>query len=142
MKTILLMIMLCGTGLGVTAAEVVPMPAKHKIVFEFVSDGPQQIESVLNNIQNVLKALGPETEIMAIAHGPGLGLLLKTNTKEAARIQALHDQKVVFAACENTLRRKQVSSEELLPRVVTVDSGVAEVVRRQAAGWAYIKSGH
>jgi intracellular sulfur oxidation DsrE/DsrF family protein len=28
-----------------------------------------------------------------------------------------------------------------LPFAITVDSGVAEVVRKQEAGWSYIKSG-
>jgi intracellular sulfur oxidation DsrE/DsrF family protein len=34
-----------------------------------------------------------------------------------------------------------VTQADLLPFVTTVDSGVAEVVRKQEAGWAYLKSG-
>ena len=47
---------------------------------------------------------------------------------------------VVFAACENTMKKKNVAKEDLLPFATTVDSGVAEVVRKQEAGWAYLKS--
>ena len=47
----------------------------------------------------------------------------------------------MFAACENTMRKKKVTKEPLLPFVTTVDSGVAEVVRKQEEGWAYIKGG-
>jgi intracellular sulfur oxidation DsrE/DsrF family protein len=48
---------------------------------------------------------------------------------------------VTFAACENTMRRMNVTREMLLPFAVTVDAGVAELVRKQEAGWAYIKAG-
>jgi intracellular sulfur oxidation DsrE/DsrF family protein len=40
------------------------------------------------------------------------------------------------------MKRKQLTKDDLLPFAITVDSGVAEVVRKQAAGWSYIKSGH
>lgn len=100
------------------------------------------MEAVLNNIENSLEALGTNSEMMLIGHGPGLGLLLKTNTTSARRIESLIGKKVVFAACENTLKRKSILRQDLLPGVITVDSGVAEVVRKQEAGWAYIKSGH
>jgi len=36
---------------------------------------------------------------------------------------------------------ENVSRAVLLPFVTTVDSGVAEVVRKQEQGWSYIKSG-
>jgi intracellular sulfur oxidation DsrE/DsrF family protein len=42
---------------------------------------------------------------------------------------------------ENTMRKKNVCRADLLPFVTTVDSGVAEVVRKQEQGWSYIKSG-
>jgi intracellular sulfur oxidation DsrE/DsrF family protein len=109
---------------------------------EFVNEGPKQYESVLNNIQNVLKALGPQCELLVIAHGPGLGLLVHTNQAEAGRIRTLMKEKVTFAACENTMTKQQVTRSDLLPGVKTVDSGVAEVIRKQEAGWAYVKSGH
>jgi intracellular sulfur oxidation DsrE/DsrF family protein len=71
-----------------------------------------------------------------------LGLPQKTNALAAKRIGSLTGKRVVFTACENTLKRKSIPREDLLPGVGAVDSGVAEVVRRQEAGWAYIKSGH
>lgn len=39
------------------------------------------------------------------------------------------------------MKRMRVTKEELLPFAVTVDSGVAEVVRKQEEGWSYIKGG-
>jgi uncharacterized protein len=39
------------------------------------------------------------------------------------------------------MRRLNVKQEDLMPFAVTVDSGIAEVVRKQEAGWSYIHAG-
>ena len=59
----------------------------------------------------------------------------KSNCKKLA------DGGVVFAACENTMKKKHVTKEQLVPFATTTGSGVAEVVRKEEAGWSYIKSG-
>ena len=75
----------------------------------------------------------------------GIGLVLgKTTTDSAelkARLERLHADGVVFAGCENTLARMKIDRKELVSFATTVPSGVAEVIRKQADGWAYIKSG-
>jgi intracellular sulfur oxidation DsrE/DsrF family protein len=37
------------------------------------------------------------------------------------------------------MRRKNIGVRDLLPFVTTVDCGIAELVRKQEAGWAYIQ---
>jgi intracellular sulfur oxidation DsrE/DsrF family protein len=113
----------------------------HRIVFEVTMEGPEQWTAVLNNVENVRTALGAETEIEVIAHGKGLGMLAVKNNTLTDRMKKLADDGVVFAACENTMKKKNVSKDDLLPLATTVDSGVAEVVRKQEAGWSYVKSG-
>ena len=115
---------------------------QHKVLFEFTSQGQEQITAVLNNIENVRKALGNETKVMVVAHGPGIVLVQKTNTESADRMRKLGEAGVVFAACENTMKTKNIAKADLWNFATTVDSGVAEVVRRQEAGWSYVKSGH
>lgn len=114
----------------------------HRVVFELTTDGEEQWQALLNNVENLQKAFGREhTEVEVVAHGKGLALLKKTNTALAPRIAALAKGGVRFAACQNTMRRQGLTKEDLLPDAVTVDSGVAEVVRKQEAGWSYLKSG-
>lgn len=139
MKNLLLIILGLNLMGIVMAAETT---AKHRIVFEMTSEGPKQFEAILNNIENVIKALGKGTEALVITHGPGIGLVLKENAASVERLEKLSKEGASFVACENTMKRKQISKEQLLPFVKTVDSGVAEVVRRQEAGWSYVKSGH
>lgn len=142
MKFYLLLLLLLGNFMLPTTVSPEPQNRNHKIVFEFSSDRQESWESLLNNVQNVQKALGLEkTEVEVVAHGEGIGLLLITNTKLQDRIKQVAEKGVVFAACENTMRRKNIKKEDLFPFVKTVDSGVAEVVRKQEAGWSYIKGG-
>ncbi|MHA3771483.1 DsrE family protein [Verrucomicrobiota bacterium sgz303538] len=114
---------------------------QHRVVFEISSDDKEQWTALLNNVENLQKAFGHgkvQTEV--VAHGKALGLLIK-DSPVAERLEKIAATGVVFAACENTMKRKNVASEQLLPSAITTDSGVAEVVRKQAEGWAYIKSG-
>ena len=113
----------------------------HRIVFELTSDNEEQWQALLNNVENVKKAFGKDTtEIEVVTHGNGLALIKKT-TPLKERIVAISATGARFVACENMMRRRQVKKEDLLPEAGTVDSGVAEVVRKQEAGWSYIKSG-
>ena len=134
---------------GIALAAVVALAAtagngaaKHRIVFELTSAEPETWNALLNNVENVRRALGEErTEVEVVVHGKGLGFLKANNTRQEARMQALAEAKVVFAACENTMRRQKVTKADLLPFVTTIDSGVAEIVRKQEAGWSYLRSG-
>lgn len=115
---------------------------KHRIVFEVTMDGQQQWTGTLNNVMNAQQAFGAgNTEIEVVAHSNGLGFLLKSDEALKERMQQLGSSGVVFSACQNTMKKKNVTKGDLLPFVTTVDSGVAEVIRKQEAGWTYLKSG-
>ena len=114
----------------------------HRIVLEVNVEGEEPWQSILNNVENLQKALGPDhTRIEVVAHGKGLSLLVNTDLSLKERLQRISQTGVVFAACENTMRRKNVKKGDLLPFATTVPSGVAEVVLKQEAGWAYLKGG-
>jgi intracellular sulfur oxidation DsrE/DsrF family protein len=118
-----------------------PKAPQHRIVFELTSDDARAWEGVLNNVENVQRVLGP-ISIEVVVHGKGLAML--TTAKSAAvqpRMKQSADGGVVFAACENTMRRQNLKKEELVAFAHTVDSGVAEVVRKQESGWSYLRTG-
>lgn len=116
--------------------------ATHRVVFELSSDAPASWNTLLNNLENLQAAFGPETtELEVVAHGPGIRFMLKADAKDAPRMEALAKRGVVFAACNNAMHRLHLTKEQLLPFVTVVPSGVAEVILKQEAGWAYIKTG-
>ena len=113
----------------------------HRIVFEVTMEGAEQWTAVLNNVENLRTALGAATEIEVVAHSKGLGMLVAKENPLTDRMKKFADDGVVFAACENTMKKKNVTKDQLVPFAKTTDSGVAEVIRKQEAGWSYIKSG-
>jgi uncharacterized protein len=119
-------------------------PAKsssHRVVFDLTSGDPQAWDAVLNNLENVHKALGP-TSMQVVVHGKALPMLTATKPgPHHERMRQSAGRGVVFVACENTMKRQNVKPDELVPFAKTVDSGVAELIRKQEAGWSYVRSG-
>ncbi len=113
----------------------------HRVVLEVTMEGSEQWTAVLNNVENLKKSLGDKTEIEVVAHSKGLGLLVAKDNSFVERMKKISETGVVFAACENTMKKKNVTKDQLVPFATTTDSGVAEVVRKEEAGWSYIKSG-
>ncbi|MEO5719112.1 MAG: hypothetical protein ABIR29_11130 [Chthoniobacterales bacterium] len=113
----------------------------HRVVFEVTMEGGEQWTAVLNNVENLKKSLGNASEIEVVAHSKGLGMLIAKDNSLAERMKTIAGGGVVFAACENTMKKKHVTKDQLVPFATTTDSGVAEVVRKEEAGWSYIKSG-
>jgi len=46
---------------------------------------------------------------------------------------------VAIALCNNALNNLRLKPEDMLPEALVVPSGVGELVRKQAEGWAYIR---
>ena len=129
---------LVGAGL---AGRAVATPEEHHVVFELTSDDPKSWEALMNNVENVRKALD-HTSVEVVTHGRGLSLLVRDRAGELTkRMEQAASDGVVFAACQNTMKRQKLTSKDLLPFAKQVDSGVAEIVRKQEAGWSYLHSG-
>jgi intracellular sulfur oxidation DsrE/DsrF family protein len=116
-------------------------PAKHRVVFQMnmPSDSWNQL---LGNVGNIQKAFGAEgVQIEVVFYGKGLRALLKTNTEYEERLKKLAADGVILGACQNTMRIQKVTSADIFPFATEVDSGVAELVRKQEAGWTYLRAG-
>ncbi|WP_130647681.1 DsrE family protein [Methanofollis fontis] len=93
---------------------------------------------VFANIRNLLDDLDDDVAIEVVGNGEGVKTFLITG-KHADEVKALSGKNVSFAACSNSLRSHGFTKDDL-PRCVTiVPSGVGEIVRRQAEGYAYLK---
>jgi intracellular sulfur oxidation DsrE/DsrF family protein len=121
--------------------ETAPKP-KHKVVFELNAQAPSGWDQLFHNVDNILKIFGPEgVQVEVVFFGKGLRMLLKTNAEYAERLKTAADKGVTLAACQNSMRAAKITTEDLFPFAAQVDSGVAELVRKQEAGWSYIKGG-
>lgn len=111
----------------------------HKVVIEVVSSDPEQWGKLMNNIENIQEALRKIT-IEVVAHGEGLSLLVKANNPPIDRMTKAVANGVKFSGCKNTMKNKKITRSQLLDLAETVDSGVAEVIRKQEDHWAYLRN--
>lgn len=120
-----------------------PMTTKHEktetgVVVHLDEASPEKHASVLLNISNLLNELGDETPVELVVHGPGL-LAVIAVAPHCAKVHELLGRGVTVAACANTLKGMNISVDGLVEGVHVVPSGVAELVRRQRQGWAYLR---
>ena len=111
----------------------------HKVVVQLNTSDTLVWHGALKNISNLQTALGPTTQIELVAHGSGIGILIDGKTTQKSIIAELAASGVLFKACENTIRERKIDRSTILTQAGTVPSGVAEVVLKQEAGWAYLK---
>ena len=142
MKLLTLIIALCfSTCLFAQQNEGVLDMKKHKIVMQFSNSDSLSQASVVGQVKNIRTAW-PNAEIEVVCHGPGLDLLQTTKSKAADQVAEWSGKGVVFAACNNTMKRKKLTKEDLLSSAVVVPSAMIELTLKQEKGWAYVKGAH
>lgn len=135
---------LAAGAVAASGAAAAPAPAAgapaYRVVFQ-VSDADQaKWQMTLNNARNVQQDLGAaNVAIEIVAFGPGIGML-KSDSPVAARLDEAIQAGVAAHACQNTMRALKLDVKDLAPKVTAVSSGAAAIVKRQAEGWAYIRS--
>lgn len=116
--------------------------AKHRVVVEINSGDHETWSVALKNIANLQQSFGPShVQVEVVALGKGIDLVLAGTSEFTERLGALSARGITFAACQNTMKQRHLAKQDLLPFVITVDSGVAEIVRKQEDGWSYLKTG-
>lgn len=141
MKTILLSAVALACFLGYAALSQTPAAGpKHHVAFQLSEADDVAWNSLIVHVNNTRKALADDggSQIEVVFWGPGLEMLRKTNTTYEERLKALSELGVKLLACRNAMKNRSVTTEDLFPFAGQVDSGIAEIVRKQEAGWAYI----
>lgn len=110
--------------------------AEYRVVFQVPQAGAEFHETVLRNVRNVGAELG-DVAIRVLAHGAGIEFTTGRTAASAGVVEVIESGVEVFA-CRNTLRRKEIPEDELLPGVQVLPAGLAALVRWQHEGWAYI----
>lgn len=111
----------------------------YKVVYQLNSDDDKTIKATLKNIVNALEdpRLKGKLQVELVVHGGGVAVFKKSNTYEVP-LKELQARKVILAECENTLRERNISKDELFDFISFVPSGNGELIIRQQQGWASI----
>ena len=112
----------------------------HKVVIQLNTADTAAWSGTIGNIKNLQKIWPGSVQVEVVAHGKGLDLLVKAKTHLAADVEALAKEGVIFTACENSMKKHNVTRADLLMVASTVPSGVAELVLKQEQGWSYLKA--
>ena len=135
---------LAGTTWGGTALAAGPASAaavaKEQAIFAVSDADPQKWNLTLGNIANAIEGIGADgADIELVVYGPGIAML-KKDSPVAERIAAALKSGVHVNACQNSMRGAHLEAADLAPGVGTVPSGVVELIRREHAGYAYVRS--
>ncbi len=120
------------------ALPVEPVP-KNRIVIQINEENVKKWNEVLVNIRNIQAELGPQNVAIAlVAIGPGLGMLT-AESLAAGGVQDALTVGVEFVACGNTMKALKIPREDLIDGVKIRTAGYVELMKRQQAGWAYLR---
>lgn len=129
-------------------AQTSPAASGPELVLFHISTGDDRVGAELLDqvalVADQYRQLGRPLRIVVVANNEGLRLYQaghsQANEHRIRELFARYDN-ITFAACGNTLQRLAGSGDriQLLPQAMVVDSGVAEIARRQRQGWKYIR---
>ncbi len=136
-KKIILLAFFLNAAFNATKAQT----KQHRIVFEITTADTAQQRIMLRQINNVAKD-APGTQVEVVCHGPAIFMLVREKTLLQPMMDELKNkQGVGFAACNNSMRKNNIDSGQLVTVANIVPNGVMEVVQKQEDGWSYIKAG-
>ncbi len=93
---------------------------------------------VFRNVGNLVDALDDGSPVELVVHGPAITAVV-AGAPSSESLQALVGRGVRVSACRNTMDREGIRPEDLTEGVQIVPSGIAQLVRRQRQGWAYVR---
>jgi len=135
-KIILLVSFISSAFIGVNAQS-----KQHKVVFEITTGDTAQQRAMLRQIGNLAKD-APGTKVEVVCHSHAIFMLVKEKTVLQPVMEELKNKLAVgFAACNNSMRKNNITSNQLVTVANIVPNGVLEVVGKQEEGWSYIKAG-
>lgn len=113
--------------------------SEYKALYLLNQSDDKKIRLVFKNINNALEdpRLKGKLQIELIAFGDGTEVYKKANHYDTL-LTALKNKGVILAQCENTVRERHISKDDLWPFISYVPSASGEIIIRQYQGWAVV----
>ena len=111
---------------------------QHKIVWDVSTSDTAEQRILFRQIANVLKE-SPDTKIEVVFFGGSIHGLVQGASAFPDKVDEFNKKGVIFAACNNSLRRFNIDPSKVLPGVVVVPVAILELTKKQEDGWSYIK---
>ena len=113
---------------------------KYHAIYQLDNADTKIIEKAIRNINNALTdpRLAGKIVIELVAFSGGTEAYMK-GSKFENDLKALVEKGVIVAQCNNTLRERKISRDQLYDFIAIVPSGNGELIIREAEGWAIVK---
>lgn len=138
-------------GLLAMAAAHAQDGKPHRIAIQVDQNDPAVMNLALNNAQNVVEYYrdkGEDVNVEIVAYGPGLNMRradtspVKDRIAQIASATATFPSKIVFSACNNTLKgmeKREGHAITIIPQAKIVPSGVVRIMQLEEQGWSYVR---
>lgn len=116
-----------------------PASPKYRVVFAVTENNQHMWNEVFGNFRNIQRALGPKNvAIEMVVYGDGIAML-RDDSLVPNKVEEAIKEGVKIVACENTMKAQNISRDTMLPNIGYVTAGIVELIKLQAAGWAYVR---
>ena len=112
----------------------------YKVIFYLDDEG--KVGTVYRGIMDLINEMEEEDkdlEVQLLANSSGVKPFMKVRVENSEAIYILLDKGVKIALCNKGLGILYLTKEDFVEECIIVKSAVGELVRKQNAGWVYIK---
>lgn len=109
------------------------------VVLDVTSSDEETQKSALRHLKAMVEAY-PDSEFELVVYGSAISMVLKSDSPFADKIAEFDkDSRGSVKVCQGTMKRYEVSPDQLLPTVQMVPDAIMEIATKQNQGWGYIK---
>jgi intracellular sulfur oxidation DsrE/DsrF family protein len=130
------------TGFILLVTNMAQAQANYKVVFDMSSRDSVNQQAIVREIGLITDA-NPNAKLEVVIYGQGLDLAVNGRSPQQANVEKIiSGGKATFKVCAMTMKRNNITKDQLVPGVEVVPDGIYEIVSKQQEGWGYIKVGH
>jgi intracellular sulfur oxidation DsrE/DsrF family protein len=112
---------------------------KERVVIQVTSSDPKHWNHVLTTAKQLKSEYGDDkVDVAIIAIGPGVNMF-KEGSDVANRVENAVARKIFVIACGASMKSLNLEPDDLARHIFVVPSGAVEIVKRQRAGWTYLR---
>ena len=118
-----------------------PTKDRYRAVYQLNTSDTSVIHHALANIQNALNdpRLKGKLDVELVVYSGAFVAYRKDKPYFEKEVASLQKQGVIMAMCENTMRMRKISRDELFPFISYVPTANGELIIREQEGWAIIR---
>ncbi len=111
----------------------------YNVVFDITNNEPAIQQRMIVLVKEIISA-DANAKVEVVFYGNSIAVIDKNKSAVADDISKLSENKQVqFRACAIAMKKHDLDESGLVSGVQTVPDGIYEIVKKQAAGYGYIK---